>query len=59
MTARRGVIVAEAWFRGLKLRMAVRILLEIAGRLRMRIARQLRVASMRMGSLCLISDEQR
>jgi hypothetical protein len=57
MTARRGVIVVEAWFKGLKLSMAARILLEIAGRLLIKMARQLRVASMRMGSLFLVSDE--
>ena len=47
-------MVGVACLNGLKLRMAAMILFAIAGRLRMRIARQFKVASIIMGSLLVL-----
>ena len=49
-----GDMVGVACLKGLKLRMAAMILFAIAGRLRMRIARQFKVASIIMGSLLVL-----
>lgn len=55
MTCNRGVMDVDADLKGLKLRMAERILLATAGRVLIRTARQLSVASMSMGSLRFVS----
>lgn len=57
MTCNRGVMDVDADLKGLKFRMAARILLATAGRVLIRTARQLRVASMSMGSLQFVSLE--